>query len=76
MRNEPQRHVYLRSELRDLLAAVALAAASGNHSAEYAAGFEESLTAVAVGLGLEERPQRRQIITVEQPQRARLTGGK
>lgn len=61
---EPVPHMYLCSEIRNILAAVALAARAGNHSAEYAAGFEDALTAVAVGLGLEERPRQR-TITIE-----------
>ena len=58
---EPTRNSYLKSELRNILAAVAVAAASGNHPAEFAAGFEAALTAVAVATGLERRPRQRTV---------------
>jgi hypothetical protein len=64
MRDEPTRNAYMLSELRNILAALALAAKSGNHTPEYAAGFEDALLAVAVATGLEQRPRQR-TVTVE-----------
>ena len=71
MHDEPTRNAYLLSELRNILAAVAVAAASGNHTPEYAAGFEATLSAVAVATGLERRPTQR-TITVERAHRKAL----
>jgi hypothetical protein len=72
---EPKNHVFLRSELRALLSAIGLTAAGCQPSEEYAAGFSAALTAMSVGLGLEDLPaQRMQTITVEQPQWVRLGG--
>jgi hypothetical protein len=79
MTPEPQNHLFLRSELRALLTAVAMAAAGGNHSEEYEAGFAAAVTSIAVGLGIEglpPQPQRTQTVTIEQPYRARLGGGR
>jgi hypothetical protein len=61
MRDEPTRNAYLLSELRNILAAIAVASASSNRSPEYAAGFEDALHAVAVATGLERRPTQRTI---------------
>lgn len=58
---EPTRNAYLKSELRNILAGLAVAAQSGNHPAEYAAGFEAALSAVAVATGLVRRPRRRTV---------------
>jgi len=69
--DEPTRNTYLLSELRNILAAVAVAAASGNHTPEYAAGFEAALMAMSVALGLERRPRQR-TITVERVHRKAL----
>jgi hypothetical protein len=66
--DEPTRNAYLLSELRNILAAIAVAAQSGNHTPEYAAGFEAALSAVAVATGLEQRPKQR-TITVDQQRR-------
>jgi hypothetical protein len=75
MTPEPKNHLFLRSELRALLAAVAMAAAAGNPSSEFAAGFAAALDAVAVGIGLEDVPaQRTHTVTIEQTSRARLGG--
>lgn len=63
---EPTRNAYLKSELRNILAGLAVAAQGSNHSAEYAAGFEAALSAVAVVTGLERRPRQR-TVTIEQP---------
>ena len=76
---EPKPHVYLRSELRSLMGAIALAAQAGNNSDEYMAGFSAALLSMAVGLGLEEMPApapRRQKVTIEEPHWVRLTGGR
>jgi hypothetical protein len=59
--DEPIRNAYLLSELRNILAAIAVAAQSGNHSPEYAAGFEDALRSIAVATGLERRPAQRTI---------------
>lgn len=70
---EPKSHMFLRSELRALFSAIALTAAGCQPSAEYAAGFSAALTAMAVGLGLEEMPaQQTQTFTIEKPQWVRL----
>ncbi len=58
---EPTRNAYLKSELRNILAGIAMAAANGTPTADYAAGFEAALTAVAVATGLERRPRQRTI---------------
>ena len=73
--NEPKNHVFLRSELRAILAGLAMAAA-GTSSGDFADGFNAALLAVAVAVGLEDAPPMTQrTITVEQPRRARLAGG-
>ncbi len=64
---EPISHAYLRSDLRQLLQALALVGGRGN--SEYCAGFADALAAVAVGLGL-QAPQR-PTITIEQPEYTR-----
>lgn len=72
-------YMYLRSDLRLLLGAIALAAQNANRSDEYNEGFSDALRSVAAGVGLEEmpqQPQRTQTITIEQPQRTRLGGGR
>jgi ribosomal protein S20 len=61
MRDEPTRNAYMKSELRNILAAIALAAQSGNHSQEYADGFEAALSAIAVATGLVQCPARRTV---------------
>ena len=66
---EPTRNAYLKSELRNILAAVAVAAARGNHPPEFAAGFEAALTAVGVATGLERR-RRQRTVTVPLIRRA------
>ncbi len=72
--NEPKNHVFLRSELRSILAALALA--GGTSSGDFADGFNAALLAVAVAVGLEDAPpMTHRTITVEQPRRARLAGG-
>lgn len=60
---EPISHAYLRSDLRNLLKALALAGGRGR--TEYSEGYADALAAVAVGLGLEP-PAARFIITIEQ----------
>jgi hypothetical protein len=77
MTPEAKNHLFLRSEIRALLTAIAMAAAAGNPSPEFAAGFAAALDAVAAGVGLEDVAQRAQrTIVLEQPQRARLGGGR
>lgn len=65
---EPISHAYLRSDLRQLLQALALVGGRGN--GEYCAGFADALAAVAVGLGL-PTPSPRPTITIEQPEYTR-----
>lgn len=48
----PVRHAYLRDDIKNVLAAVAVAAAGGQRSTEYEAGFADALRAVAIGLGM------------------------
>lgn len=55
---EPKNHLYLRSELRDIIAAVQLASASSlrgaadAYSDAYAQGFDDALRSISVALGL------------------------
>lgn len=56
---EPISHAYLRSDLRNMLAAIAVGALSTQPSPEFAAGFEAALLAVAVATGIAPRPQKR-----------------
>ncbi len=58
---EPTRNAYLKSELRNILAGLAVAAQGSNHTTEYAAGFEAALAALAVATGLEKRPRQRTV---------------
>jgi hypothetical protein len=58
---EPTRNAYLRSELRNILAALAVATVSSSPTPEYAAGFQAALIAVATATGLEQHPQQRTV---------------
>ena len=63
------RNLYLKSDLRNILKAAALAAANGNRGTEYGDGFDDALTMVAAALGLEPPVAERRTITVERPKR-------
>jgi hypothetical protein len=60
---EPTRNAYLRSELRNILAAAALVAHASTTDAQYLAGFAAALAAIAVATGIEPPPPR--VVTVE-----------
>ncbi len=61
---EPISHAYLRSDLRQIVHALALVGTRGK--TEYAQGFGDALAAVAIALGIEP-PLPPHIITIEQP---------
>lgn len=61
---EPISHAYLRNDLRNIIAGIAVSAEAGNRSPEFVAGFETALLAVAVAIGIERKPQRH-TITIE-----------
>ncbi len=69
---QAKEYMYLRSDLRLLLGAIAMAAQNANRSDEYNAGFSDALLAVAVGVGLEEMARQRTVI-VEQQAGGKLT---
>jgi len=60
---EPTRNAYLRSELRNILAAAALVAQASTTDAQYLAGFAAALAVIAVATGIEPPPR---VVTVEQ----------
>ena len=68
---EPKNHMYLRSELRDIIAAVRLASVcslrgiADAESDAYAQGFEDALRSVSVALGLLFEPS--PMVRVEAP---------
>lgn len=79
---EPKPHVYLRSELRSIIAAVQLASSSSLRGAAdeygeaYAQGFDDALRSISVALGLlpESLPTAR--VEAPGPRRAWTTSGR
>ncbi len=63
---EPVRHVYLRSDLRNIMLAVAIANNNNLRSSEYNEGFRDALASLSAGLNIEP-PLLQHTITIEQP---------
>lgn len=78
---EPKNHMYLRSELRDIIAAVQLASTSSLRGAAdaygdaYAQGFEDALRSVSVALGLLFEPSPTVRVAAPDPRRVWPSSG-